>query len=71
MTSFVAAFLMLCPLLTLAQADRLGLDPARGSEIGSVYQAWLSPQQEGGEERDVQGMREPEHVGDQPVVVVQ
>jgi hypothetical protein len=52
MTSFVAAFLMLCPLLTLAQADRLGLDPARGSEIGSVYQAWLSPQQEGGEERD-------------------
>ena len=52
MTSFVATFLMLCPLLTLAQADRLGLDPARGSEIGSVYQAWLSPQQEGGEERD-------------------
>lgn len=28
------------------------LDPAKGSEIGASYQAWLSPHQEGGEEKD-------------------
>ena len=50
--SCVAAFLIFCTLPTLAQSDRLGLDPARGVEIGTVFQAWLSPQQEGGEERD-------------------
>lgn len=26
--------------------------PAQGSEIGAVYEAWLSPQQEGGEEEE-------------------
>ena len=31
----------------------IGLDPLAGHEIGLVYQAWLSPQQEGEEERDV------------------
>jgi hypothetical protein len=42
----------ICSTPVLAQSDRLGLDPKRGSEIGAVYQAWLSPQQEGGEERE-------------------
>ncbi|MEM1332698.1 MAG: CHRD domain-containing protein [Actinomycetota bacterium] len=31
----------------------LGLDPLAGDEIGLVYQAWLSPQQEAEEEDDV------------------
>lgn len=31
----------------------VGLDPLAGGEIGLVYQAWLSPQQEAEEERDV------------------
>ncbi|MEO1063047.1 MAG: CHRD domain-containing protein [Actinomycetota bacterium] len=31
----------------------LGLDPHAGGEIGLVYQAWLSPQQEAEEEADV------------------
>lgn len=31
----------------------LGLDPLAGGEIGLVYQAWLSPQQEAEEESDV------------------
>lgn len=32
--------------------DGITLDPAAGSEIGRIYQAWLSPLQEGGEEAD-------------------
>lgn len=31
----------------------IGLDPQAGTEIGRVYQAWLSPQQEADEESDV------------------
>ena len=31
----------------------IGLDPTAGTEIGLVYQAWLSPQQEAEEEADV------------------
>lgn len=31
----------------------IGLDPLAGAEIGLVYQAWLSPQQEAEEETDV------------------
>ncbi len=31
----------------------IGLDPLAGDEIGLVYQAWLSPQQEAEEETDV------------------
>lgn len=34
------------------QASGLSLDPARGSEIGDRFQAWMSPHQEGGEEED-------------------
>jgi len=36
----------------LAQPAPPALDPAKGSEIGARYQAWLSPHQEGGEEKD-------------------
>ncbi len=32
------------------------LDPARGGEIGEVYESWLSPQQEGEEESEVPAM---------------
>ena len=38
-----------------APAD-VALDPARGSEIGAVYQSWLSPHQEGGEEAETPKM---------------
>lgn len=31
------------------------LNPSEGSEIGAVYEAYLSPQQEGGEEEDTPG----------------
>jgi hypothetical protein len=49
---FCAALLTVCSMSTLAQSHRFTLDPKRGSEDGAIYQAWLSPQQEGGEERD-------------------
>ena len=32
------------------------LDPTRGAETGAVYQSWLSPQQEGGEEAETPKM---------------
>lgn len=35
-----------------AQVPAVVLNPDKGSEIGARYQAWLSPHQEGGEERD-------------------
>ncbi|MEO1704520.1 MAG: CHRD domain-containing protein [Pseudomonadota bacterium] len=35
-----------------AELSGIPLDPARGSEIGAVFEAWLSPHQEGGEEQD-------------------
>ena len=41
-----------------AEADRqspIALEPASGSEIGFVYEAFLSPHQEGGEEEDTPG----------------
>lgn len=37
---------------SLAQPSPPPLDPAQGAEIGARYQAWLSPHQEGGEEKD-------------------
>ena len=49
---FHVIFLLFWASYSVAQTDRLGLSPGRGSEIGAVYQAWLSPQQEAGEERD-------------------
>ncbi len=36
----------------LSRNSSIALDPAKGSSIGAVYQAFLSPQQEGGEESD-------------------
>ncbi|MEL7115875.1 MAG: CHRD domain-containing protein [Pseudomonadota bacterium] len=36
--------------------SRIALDPSRGAEIGDVYQAWLSPHQQGGEEEDTPGL---------------
>lgn len=32
--------------------SRIDLDPSAGGEIGLIYQAWLSPHQEGGEEEE-------------------
>lgn len=32
------------------------LDPSRGGEIGTIFEAFLSPHQEGGEEEDTPGM---------------
>ena len=32
--------------------DGMKLDPAKGLEIGKIYEAWLTPDQEGGEEED-------------------
>jgi hypothetical protein len=53
----LTAALLLTANTTLAEEvtprDGLTLDPAAGSEIGRVYQAWLSPLQQGGEEGDV------------------
>ncbi|MEM7539404.1 MAG: CHRD domain-containing protein [Chloroflexota bacterium] len=40
----------------LDQAGPIELDPAKGSEIGTVYEAFLSPHQEGGEEEDTPGI---------------
>lgn len=39
----------------VAPRDGITLQPERASEIGAVYQAWLSPLQEGGEEEDTPG----------------
>jgi hypothetical protein len=39
-----------------AQPQPPALDPAGGSEIGFVYEAFLSPQQEPGEEKDTPGL---------------
>lgn len=49
-----ALWLTTAPALAdeVASRDGITLDPAAGSEIGRIYQAWLSPLQEGGEEAD-------------------
>jgi hypothetical protein len=44
------------------------LNPARGSEIGFVYEAFLSPQQEGGEEEDTPGIIPPQFRSTTPSV---
>lgn len=36
----------------ISPMSTVALNPAAGSEIGLVYEAWLSPHQEGGEEQD-------------------
>ncbi len=45
--------IVLAPKGEIAPVVDLGLDPLAGGEIGLVYQAWLSPQQEAEEESDV------------------
>jgi hypothetical protein len=42
----------LTPAAVAAQPSPAGLDASKGSEVGSVYEAYLSPQQEPGEEED-------------------
>src|SRR5687767_9786210 len=39
----------------LEMQSSIPLNPSAGSEIGFVYEAFLSPQQEGGEEEDTPG----------------
>lgn len=41
------------PRAESTRTSPIPLDPAKGVEIGAVYEAYLSPQQEGGEESDV------------------
>ena len=40
----------------LAQESPIALDPSKGQEIGAVFEAFLSPHQEGGEEEDTPGI---------------
>ena len=52
--SWVLAGLVTAPCL--AASTGIVLDPTRGSQTGAVYQSWLSPHQEGGEEADTPKM---------------
>lgn len=56
------------PRPELESASPIPLDPSRGSEIGLVYQAFLSPQQEGGEEEDTPPFIPPEFRSTAPSV---
>jgi hypothetical protein len=40
----------------VAPRDGMRLDPTLGLEIGKIYQAWMTPDQEGGEEEDTPAM---------------
>lgn len=46
----------------------IALNPAAGSEIGAVYEAFLSPQQEGGEEEDTPALIPGEFKSTEPSV---
>lgn len=52
------ALLVATPLAAqeIPPVSGIALDPAAGGEIGQIYQAWLSPHQEGGEEEDTPGL---------------
>jgi hypothetical protein len=53
------------------ESDRpspIALNPARGSEIGTVYEAYLSPHQEGGEEEDTPALIPPPFRSTEPSV---
>ena len=58
LASLCALFLTSSP--TFAQEvpprDGMRLDPTLGLEIGKIYQAWMTPDQEGGEEEDTPAM---------------
>lgn len=59
MRIFFLVALLALPQMTLAQEiaprDGTPLQVDKGNEIMTVYEAWLSPLQEGGEERDTPG----------------
>ncbi|MEZ5752935.1 MAG: hypothetical protein R3D60_13545 [Paracoccaceae bacterium] len=53
---------MVCAPLVAQEVDRpspIALEPGAGRAIGYVYEAWLSPQQEGGEEEETPGFIPP------------
>lgn len=53
---------MVCAPLVAQEVDRpspIALEPGAGHAIGYVYEAWLSPQQEGGEEEETPGFIPP------------
>ncbi len=52
----------------LDQASPIPLNPAAGAEVGNVYEAFLSPQQEGGEEEDTPALIPPEFRSTTPSV---
>jgi hypothetical protein len=52
----------------LTMESPIPLNPAAGSEIGFVYQAYLSPQQEGGEEEETPALIPPEFRSTEPSV---
>ena len=49
----VGEHVMLEPKDEVAPFIDVDLDPAAGTEVGAVFEAWLSPQQEGEEETDI------------------
>jgi CHRD domain len=51
-TLAVVILLFASPLVAFAQQQTGALDPRKGQEIGAVYEAFLTPQQEPGEESD-------------------
>lgn len=58
MKRYVPLFLLLASVASAEEVPPVSgipLDPARGSEIGAVFEAFLSPHQEGGEESDTPG----------------
>jgi hypothetical protein len=72
----LAAMAALLALPALAQESRPELDrpstiplnPAGGSEVGFIYEAFLSPHQEGGEEADVPAITPPQFRSTEPSV---
>jgi hypothetical protein len=52
----------------LERQSPIALNPASGSEVGFVYEAFLSPMQEGGEEEDTPALIPPEFRSTQPSV---
>ena len=49
---FAIFLLFVSPLAASARQAEAGLDPRKGQEIGSVFEAYLTPHQEPGEEQD-------------------
>jgi len=51
-----------------AAQSPIALDPASGSEVGFIYEAFLSPHQEGGEEEDTPALTPPQFKSTAPSV---